>query len=110
MTAPEKVFAVRSKELHALSILSESKGLNTHYQGVWIDPQTMPGRIVLFATNGYQIGLLNTDMERADRPESPVFIPLSIIKQMAKDTTVSIWSDGDMSFAKSIVKSAETTL
>lgn len=110
MTTQNKTFEVRSKELHALALLSEAKGLNTHYQGVWLDPQTMPGKVVIFATNGFQIGLLKTDIDSANCPADPVFIPLSIIKQMAKDADVSVWSDGDVSFAKSIVKSAETTL
>ena len=109
MTTSIKTFEVRSKELHALALLSEAKGLNTHYQGVWLDPQTMPGKVVIFATNGFQIGLLNTAMKSADCPDAPLFIPVSIIKKLAKNANVSLWSDGDTSFAKAFVSGAETT-
>lgn len=100
----------KTKEIHALALLAENKGLNTHYQGIWLDPQTMPGKVILFATNGFQIGLLKTTADNGNCSSTPVFIPLSVIKQMAKDADVSVWSDGDMSFAKLTVKGSETTL
>lgn len=86
-------FEVNLRHLHALSLLAADKDLREHLNGVWIDPETRPGRVLLFATNNTQIGLLHECDWGANAPLKPLFVPKAIIKQLPKEGTAAIGED-----------------
>ena len=86
-------FEVNLRHLHALSLLAADKDLREQLNGVWIDPETRPGRVLLFATNGFQVGLLRECEWGANTPLKLLFVPKAIIKQLPKDGTVAIRED-----------------
>lgn len=86
-------FEVNLRHLHALSILAADEDLRKHRNGVWIDPETRPGRVLLFAMNNTQIGLLHECDWGANTPLKPLFVPKEIIKQLPKEGTAAIGED-----------------
>ena len=86
-------FEVNLRHLHTLSLLTADKDLRERLNGVWIDPETRPGHVLLFATNNTQIGLLRECVRGANTPLKPLFVPKAIIKQLPKDGTAAIGED-----------------
>lgn len=86
-------FEVNLRHLHALSLLAADKDVREHLNGVWIDPETRPGHVLLFATNGFRVGLLRECEGGANTPLKPLFVPEAIIKQLPKDGTAAIGED-----------------
>ena len=86
-------FEVNLRHLHALSLLAADNDLRGYLDGVWIDPETRPGHVLLFATNGFQVGLLHECDGGANTPLKPLFVPKAIIKQLPKDGTAAIRED-----------------
>jgi len=86
-------FEVNLRHLHALSLLAADKDSREYLAGVWIDPETRPGHVLLFATNGFRVGLLRECDWGANTPLKPLFVPSAIIKQLPKDGTAAISED-----------------
>ncbi len=86
-------FEVNLRHLHALSLLAADKDEHGRLNGVWIDPETRPGQVLLFATNNIYIGLLRESAWGTDTPSKPLFVPKTIIKQLPKDGTAAIGED-----------------
>lgn len=86
-------FEVNLRHLHALSLLAADRDEHGRLNGVWIDPETRPGQVLLFATNNTHIGLLRESAWGTDTPSKPLFVPKTIIKQLPKDGTAAIGED-----------------
>lgn len=70
------------RALHALALLAGDNTYPARYQGVWVDPQTRPGSLALFATNSAMAGVLRVGKPGGD--VHPWFVPARVIKQLPK--------------------------